>query len=526
MIITKRSQAALRPLLLLLILSVLVQLSPIQFTSSFAAAAAAASTTETTTSTAIEENPNYIPSNQEGDEEEESSSDYDSSDDYDDSDDESDDEDEEEDSKSMINKALSITNKKASKSIEILKKNRTKITIALALFAFRREITDAIIYLTTTKTDDGKRKFIIGRPSPTSIIKIVLFLDFMRKMQDGGSGTGMSTGVGKSQPQSLLGHLVRDLLHPSNAAFIPPVEQHYTFERMNDRFVKDGYAWKKATASSISMPLMASPISKSSRAQILSNGMNSTAQKDDNSTTTVIMEMKVDSSVNSMSTLRDQISYLLHTHRSNMMQETYQEHKEDQNTTNTTANNETLSTLPSSSIEQQLEVVILLESPGGSATDYGLASYQIGRLRKEPGIKVTICVDKVAASGGYMMACMASPGQLFAAPFAVLGSIGVYGQTLNIHNTLQNWGVKPLVFRGGKDKAPVGIVGEITKEGIAKVQSMIDKTHVAFKRHVVKARPILEDGIDAIATGDVWLGQDALEVGLVDRIMASDEYIW
>lgn len=121
---------------------------------------------------------------------------------------------------------------------------------------------------------------------------------------------------------------------------------------------------------------------------------------------------------------------------------------------------------------------------------------------------------------------MASPGQLFAAPFAVLGSIGVYGQTLNIHNTLQNWGVKPLVFRGGKDKAPVGIVGEITKEGIAKVQGMIDKTHVAFKRHVAEARPILADNIDTIATGDVWLGQDALDVGLVDRIMASDEYIW
>lgn len=111
----------------------------------------------------------------------------------------------------------------------------------------------------------------------------------------------------------------------------------------------------------------------------------------------------------------------------------------------------------------ELEIIILLESPGGSAADYGLGASHIKRLRTEPGIKVTICVDKVAASGGYMMACMATPGQLYCAPFAAIGSIGVIGQTLNIHNTLQNWGVKPLVFRGGKDKAPIGLVGEITK---------------------------------------------------------------
>jgi serine protease SohB len=79
-------------------------------------------------------------------------------------------------------------------------------------------------------------------------------------------------------------------------------------------------------------------------------------------------------------------------------------------------------------------------------------------------MRVTVCVDKVAASGGYMMACMASPGFLFAAPFAVVGSIGVLGQALNIHNTLLSWGVQSLVFRGGKDKAPVGLVGEVTKE--------------------------------------------------------------
>lgn len=124
-----------------------------------------------------------------------------------------------------------------------------------------------------------------------------------------------------------------------------------------------------------------------------------------------------------------------------------------------------------------------------------------------------------------MIACTSSPGCLLAAPFAVLGSIGVYGQTINIQKTLEGWGVRPLVFKGGKDKAPVGLIGDITRDGMAKVQEMIDKTHVAFKKHVSACRPTIASDIDAIATGDIWLGYDALNLGLVDRITTSDEYI-
>lgn len=124
-----------------------------------------------------------------------------------------------------------------------------------------------------------------------------------------------------------------------------------------------------------------------------------------------------------------------------------------------------------------------------------------------------------------MIACTASPGRLFAAPFAVLGSIGVIGQVVNIHKSLKGWGVEPLVFRGGKDKAPVGLIGEITEEGVAKFQTFIDNTHHAFKRHVMDARPLLVGQIEHLATGDIWLGYDALQIGLVDRLTTSDEYI-
>jgi ClpP class serine protease len=108
---------------------------------------------------------------------------------------------------------------------------------------------------------------------------------------------------------------------------------------------------------------------------------------------------------------------------------------------------------------------------------------------------------------------------------AVVGSIGVVGQSVNIHAALKKYGVEPLVFRGGRDKAPVGLIGEVTREGMQKVQSIVDNTHRAFKRHVAEARPALAGRIEELATGDIWLGYDALGEGLVDRLVTSDEYL-
>jgi ClpP class serine protease len=173
--------------------------------------------------------------------------------------------------------------------------------------------------------------------------------------------------------------------------------------------------------------------------------------------------------------------------------------------------------------ENSFEVVALLESPGGSASDDALAAQQLIRLRDQ-GVNVTVCVDKIAASGGYMIACTSSPGCLFAAPFAIVGSIGVVGE-INIHKALQGWGIKPLVFRGGRDKAPLSLIGKVTKEGVEKVQLMVDDTHRAFKRHVADSRPSMTSRIEEIATGNAWMGYDALELGLIDKILTSDEYL-
>ena len=210
---------------------------------------------------------------------------------------------------------------------------------------------------------------------------------------------------------------------------------------------------------------------------------------------------KLDTSVSSMKTLQDQVSFLLSQYRKAVLE------NPDQNT------------------DASMEVIVKLESPGGSVADYGLAATQLLRLRDEPGVTLTICVDKVAASGGYMMAVCSSPGRLFAAPFAMVGSIGVVAQVLNFHKALQGWGINDIVLRSGKSKAPLGSVGEITRDQKASSQKLLDTIHQAFKRHVTDNRPELKNSIDKVGTGDVWLGLDALEKKLVDRITTSDEYI-
>lgn len=474
----------------------------------------------------LEENPNYVPYESEDGGTDEDDTDDDSEDEYDDE------SDEEYNLKSVVNKALAKSNKLPSKALKFVKKNRTEITIVCALFAFRREIWQVVVAAATVPNKDGSRNVRV-KFSPTAILKIALFIDVVRKIQHGQVGGEDSERSSLSGRMGLVG-LLADIMKPENSAFIPPVVQHYTFEKMNDRYLKDRNAFRKAMGMEIIRP-NPSGIAK----PFMNRGTYTDTPSLQYNSTTIIMEMKgLDSGLSSMESIRDQVSFLLDQNailrKESMILDnipiidvsemasnesinvTSKEDGGDQATDNVTSKEDD---------GADMEIVILLESPGGSASDYGLAAQQIGRLRDEPGIKVTICVDTVAASGGYMIACMSSPDSLFAAPFAIVGSIGVIGQTINIHKSLENWGVQPLVFRGGKDKAPVGLVGEVTKEGLAKVQDMVDKTHSAFKRHVANARPQMAETIDQIATGDVWLASDAVEIGMVDGILTSDEYI-
>ncbi len=180
---------------------------------------------------------------------------------------------------------------------------------------------------------------------------------------------------------------------------------------------------------------------------------------------------------------------------------------------------EEISTLISTANEGD-EVVIRLESPGGIVHGYGLAAAQLVRIR-DAGLKLTVCVDKVAASGGYMMACVAD--KIVAAPFAVIGSIGVVSQLPNFHKWLKNHDVDYEQFTAGDYKRTVTVFGENDDEDRAKYQQELEQTHELFKHFVNRYRSMLD--LDKVATGEHWYGEDALHLNLVDSLQTSDSYI-
>ena len=166
------------------------------------------------------------------------------------------------------------------------------------------------------------------------------------------------------------------------------------------------------------------------------------------------------------------------------------------------------------------EVILRLESPGGMVHAYGLASSQLLRVKNEK-IPLTICVDKVAASGGYMMACLAD--KLVAAPFAIIGSIGVLVQLPNFHRVLKKYDVDYEIISAGEYKRTLTNFGEITSKARDKVKDDVENIHDIFKAWVKEYRPSIE--IDKIATGETWVGSQAKERYMVDDLKTSDEYI-
>ena len=166
------------------------------------------------------------------------------------------------------------------------------------------------------------------------------------------------------------------------------------------------------------------------------------------------------------------------------------------------------------------EVVIRLESAGGAVPHYGFAAAQLMRLR-DKAIKVTVCIDRIAASGGYMIACVAD--KIVAAPFAIIGSIGVVAQVPNFHRLLKKHDVDFQEMTAGEFKRTVSVFGEITEKGLRKFQEELEDTHLLFKEFVKAHRPELD--IERVATGEHWLARRGLELGLVDQLGTSDEYL-
>ena len=457
----------------------------------------------------IQKNPGYVAPGS-GDSDSDASEDDESE--YDSDDDELD-ENENVDGKSKMNKELSKSFKRGRAAGRFIKNHKAQLVVLLILYAFRREVFLVLSSLVTDPDGQGGRK--IKALSMTNLLKILLILDVLRKSFGGSGGSGKTSALaiatlfGGAPGGAIVRALFKDVFK-SNPSYVPQIEQHYTFERLNERYTKDSLAMIKAWDGGKSTGANRTLASQLQESVFMSrlDGSGKTANAATYNSTAIILDMtNLDTTVSKLETIRDQISFILSHHRA-----TRKIGQRVRDTAAAASNN--ASTMTSSVAEvaerihsnwsDEMEVIVMLGSPGGSAAHYGLAAQQVGRLRDEEGIKLTIVVDTVAASGGYMIACMSSPGQLYAAPFAVVGSIGVIGQQLNIHDFLKGYGVTPLTFRGGKDKAPLSLMGEVTEEGKQKIQEMIDHTHVAFKSHVAEARPILADTIDSVPQ---WLLQ-------------------
>lgn len=168
----------------------------------------------------------------------------------------------------------------------------------------------------------------------------------------------------------------------------------------------------------------------------------------------------------------------------------------------------------------QDEVILRLESAGGMVPHYGLAASQLQRLR-EKNIPLTIIIDKIAASGGYMMACVAN--KIYAAPFAIIGSIGVIAQLPNFNRFLKNKDIDFEQITAGKYKRTLTVFGENSEEGRLKLQEEINSIHTLFKQFITMHRP--QVNIDKVATGEYWHGAEAQDRLLVDDITTSDDYL-
>lgn len=166
------------------------------------------------------------------------------------------------------------------------------------------------------------------------------------------------------------------------------------------------------------------------------------------------------------------------------------------------------------------EVIVNLMSPGGLVNSYGLCASQLQRIR-DRGITLTVTVDEVAASGGYLMACVAN--KIVAAPFSYIGSIGVIAGIPNFRRLINKYDVDYEQITAGKFKRTLSVLGENTEEGRAKFKEELEAVHTRFKEQVLRYRPHLD--ADKVTTGEHWLAVDAKELGLVDEIATSDEYI-
>ena len=166
------------------------------------------------------------------------------------------------------------------------------------------------------------------------------------------------------------------------------------------------------------------------------------------------------------------------------------------------------------------EVLVRLESSGGIVHGYGLAASQLQRIKKA-NIKLLVAIDKVAASGGYLMACVAD--RIIAAPFAIVGSIGVLAQLPNFYRYLQKKSIDFEQITAGEYKRTLTLFGENTEKGRTRMRQEVEEMHKLFKNFIKEHREVVD--IEQVATGNHWCASQAMSLRLVDELKTSDDYL-
>ena len=170
--------------------------------------------------------------------------------------------------------------------------------------------------------------------------------------------------------------------------------------------------------------------------------------------------------------------------------------------------------------------LILVESSGGSVSNYG-DLYSVMEMIKKRGHTLWVAIDRVAASGGYLISLPAD--KIFATPFALIGSIGVLSEVPNFGGLLDKYGVKMEEYTAGERKMNISMFRENGEEQKEHHRKKLGKIHELFKAQLVKYRGglIEKKGVDIgeLMEGDFWMGENAFELGLVDELKSSVEIL-
>ncbi|MDK3017266.1 S49 family peptidase [Pseudodonghicola flavimaris] len=161
-------------------------------------------------------------------------------------------------------------------------------------------------------------------------------------------------------------------------------------------------------------------------------------------------------------------------------------------------------------------VAIELNSPGGSPVQSSLIAARIRRLAEETGVPVHVFVEDVAASGGYWIAAAAD--EICADPSSILGSIGVISSGFGAHIFLARQGVERRVYTAGASKSMLDPFRPENPEDVERLKHLLDDLHQNFIAHVKARRGDKLDGAADLFTGEIWLAQRAVQLGLIDGI--------